>query len=264
MTMQSKPEEVVRNYRKRFTAYINELRNNSDEKMLEEFAKLRAIDVQAVKDAGIFFIGDPAEMLLPEYIDEVRDFGVIAINNKPIYTGRYVFPILDEEGLVKGLVGYKPGLMEKYMYATPKYFNRGDAIYGLENMQDVLDSGVAVVAEGLMDRLRIKSLGFKNSLATCGADKSWERMLIFNGIKKCVFIPDRDRAGVLTNKHWKSETSLRILTPRPFKDIDEFARQNERTSEFCKEVIERAIEYIQFEMTPGSNKEIDIEKELQV
>ena len=256
--------DAVKRYRARLTRYVDIMRENAGDYKLKEFCELRKLDMNSVKEAGIFYINEPTEMLIPEFFDEVRDFGVIAMNNRPIYNERYVIPIRDLSGQVMGMVGYKHGVVEKYMYATPKYFMRGDAVYGLENFKDILDSGYAIIAEGIMDRVRIKSLGFKNSIATCGADKSWERMLLFSGIKKCIFIPDRDRAGMNTDYHWKSDTMLRILLPDTFKDIDEFASQNDRTAEFCQEILEDAAEYLNTDMVEGMKETIDIKKLLQV
>ena len=47
-----------------------------------------------MKNCGIFYIGEMAEMLLPEYIDKISEFGVISpTNNMPIFKGRWVIPI---------------------------------------------------------------------------------------------------------------------------------------------------------------------------
>lgn len=254
------PIETVKGYRSKLTDYVNELHTRAGDYGLETLAEMRKIDVNVLKDAGVFYVGEPAEMLLPEYIDILRQFGIIAMNNKPIYSERWLIPIYDINRYVIGLVGYKQGVNEKYVYATPKYFNRGEAIYGLEHLIDCFEQGFAIVTEGIMDAIRVRSLGFKNVISTCGADSSWDRHLMFMGIKRCIFIPDRDRAGMQTNKHWKSETMIRLLVPLPFKDIDEFARQNKVTESFCKDLLENLCGYIKNDMTSGSFEEIDISK----
>ena len=75
----------VKRYRARLTEYVKELRDRSDDAWLEDLAKLRKMPVEVFKDAGIFYIKDQVDMLLPEFIDEVRNFGVIAVNGRPIY-----------------------------------------------------------------------------------------------------------------------------------------------------------------------------------
>lgn len=256
--------DKVLQYRKEFTSYVNELRENSDADKIVELAEMRNIDVQVLRDAGIFYIADQAEMILPEYFDKLRDFGVIAVNNKPIYNERWVIPIHDAKGYVMSLVGYKPGVQERYMYSTTKYFIRGDALYGLENLSDCINYGAVVVVEGIMDALRVRSFGTKYVIGTCGADKSWDRMLAFNGISKCLFIPDQDRAGSLTKDHWVSKTSLRLEIPKPFKDIDEFARQNETTLSFCKDMVLGYLQYLKEEVPEGYRGNICVSKELGV
>ena len=250
----------VKRYRARLTEYVKELRDRSDDAWLEDLAKLRKMPVEVFKDAGIFYIKDQVDMLLPEFIDEVRNFGVIAVNGRPIYNERYVIPIYDMDGYVQGMVGYKYGVQDRYMYATCRYFNRGDAVYNRGCFAKCIHDGYAVIVEGIMDALRVKSFGIENVLATCGADKSWDRMLMFSSIKRCVFIPDRDRAGHLTKSHWNSETQLRILLPKPFKDIDEFASQNDMSADYCKETIENAIEYLLESMPQGRREEVNLDK----
>lgn len=250
-------DAVVR-YRKALTDYVETLQNNAGDNMLRELAEIRNFKLDTIKKAGIFYIDDPAEMIVPEYIDQIREFGVIAMNNRPMFTQRYVIPIYDANGLVMSLVGYKYGVNEKYMYPNTKYFNRGDALYGLQDIDKCIEVGCTIVVEGLMDKIRVNELGFNNCIATCGADKSWERVLTFSGLQRCIFIPDRDRAGMLTKSHWKCDTMARLLLPCQFKDIDEFARQNNSTESFCKDLLSSSIEYITGSMSRGSSEEIDI------
>lgn len=253
----NKVDEVYK-YRESLTNYVNKLRDNAGDNKLEELAEMRKLKSDTIKKAGIFYIKDPAEMIVPEYIDNIRDFGVIAINNRPMYTERYVIPIYDTLGMVMALVGYKYGVNEKYMYANTKYFNRGDALYGLQDIDKCIRTGCTIVVEGLMDRIRVTELGFDNCLATCGADKSWERMLVFSNLRKCVFIPDRDRAGMLTSKHWVCDTMVRLILPEQFKDIDEFARQNNSTESFCRDMLQESCRYMTEEVATGYREEIDI------
>ena len=256
--------EEVRVYRQELTDYVNILRENADDSKIDELAKLRNMDAQVFRDAGLFFIDKQAEMLVPEYIDKVRDFGVIAVNGKPIYNERYVIPIYDTSGLVMAMVGYKYGVTERYMYATTKYFNRGDAMYGLENFVEATNAGYGIIAEGIMDALRLRSFGIKYAFSTCGADKSWDRMLNFDLLKRCIFFHDNDRAGKLTEKHWHSDTELRFIIPKPFKDIDEFARQNDTTLEYCKDLVLGAVDYINKTMVPGQRERIFLEEVVEV
>lgn len=254
----SKLTDRVYEYRELLTNYVNQLKNNAGDYMLEELAEMRKLKSDTIKNAGIFYIKDPAEMIVPEYIDSIRDFGIIAMNNRPMYTERYVIPIYDTLGMVMALVGYKYGVNEKYMYANTRYFNRGDAIYGLECIDKCIEAECTFVVEGLMDRIRVRELGFENCIATCGADKSWERMLVFHNLNKCVFIPDRDRAGMLTSKHWTCDSMARIILPTQFKDIDEFARQSSSTEQFCKDLLTESYKYMVNEVNAGCNEEIDV------
>lgn len=55
---------------------------------------MRKFSIDTVRNCGIFYIGEMAEMLLPDYIDKISEFGVISpTNNMPIFKGRWVIPI---------------------------------------------------------------------------------------------------------------------------------------------------------------------------
>jgi hypothetical protein len=89
-------------------------------------------------------------------------------------------------------------------------------------------------------------------------------MVNFHLLKRCVFFHDNDRAGRLTEKHWKSDTELRIIIPNPFKDIDEFARQNDMTLDYCKELANWAVKHITGTMVAGQRERVFLEREIGV
>lgn len=253
-------------YREKFTRYVNELTKRSRSmyrEQTETIVKMRGISRDTFEEQGIFYIRDSSEMLLPEYFDDIREFGIIAINNRPIYNDRWVIPIYDMQGRVKNLVGYRAGNSDKYMYAGAKYFVRGDAIYGEENIKECIKSGYMIVVEGLMDRLRCIDLGYKNVIATCGADKSLYRMRVFNRVPRVLFIPDNDSAGRKTREHWKCKTYLRLELPSKVKDIDEMAHMGKEYEEFTKGLLKESINEL-LNYTDGTVNKIDMRMEMIV
>ena len=173
--------------------------------MLVDFANMRSFSIDTVKEAGIFYIGDATEMLLPSYIDKVEKFGVISpTNKKPIFHDRFVIPILDTDGKVLNLVGYSKNANERYVYGTAQYYRRRETMYGLENLEMAYDLGYAILTEGITDAIRMRDLGYKNTFANCGTHNS---EFIIKQLNRCrhgvIKIPDRDEAGNRANKKWK-------------------------------------------------------------
>jgi DNA primase len=199
-----------------------------------EFAKIRNMPVEEVKQSEVFYIGNMAEMLLPKYLDDVQDFGVISENNgKPIFSNRWGIPIKDRDGTILNLVGYSSDAKERYIYGTARYYRRRDTLYGLENLDLAYRLGYAILTEGITDAMRIRSLGYKNAFARCGTHKS-DYML--RQLNRCRFgvieIPDRDVAGRKSEKLWDFNRSVKIYVSIQYKDCDEMLRSGENTSVF--------------------------------
>lgn len=182
-----------------------------------------------VAQSGIFYIGNMVEMLLPEFMSELYDFGVIsATNNKPIFTNRWVIPILDTDGYVQSLVGYSPDAKERYIYGTGKYYRRNETLYGLENLNRAYAEGYAFITEGITDTLRLRSLGYWNTFAMCGTHKTQFILQQLNRLKYgVIWIPDRDAPGKKAERHWVVNKSITLRTPIQFKDCDEFLKSGE-------------------------------------
>lgn len=232
-------------YSQKLSNYVNALSRRSNKEKLAELSEFRHLPLEALEEADIFYIGSMAEMLLPLYLNDIKDFGVISsTNKKPIFTERWVMPIKDTDGLVQNLVGYSPSADERYIYGTSRYYRRRDTLYGLENLKIAYDLGYAVLTEGITDTIRLRSLGIKNCFAMCGTHKS---DFIFKQLNRCRYglirIPDRDEAGKLTEKHWKVNRFVTLHTHLLYKDSDEMLRQDENIELFMR-YFEACVSYI--------------------
>lgn len=210
-------------YEQALTNYVNDLRNNSKHNGAELFSKLRGFPLEYIESCGIFYIGEMTEMLLPKYFDDVKDFGVISpTNNKPIFSNRYIIPILNEKGLVQNLVGYSKEADERYIYGKAKYYRRKDTPYGLENLDLAYDMGYAIITEGITDTIRLRSLGYLNTFAMCGTHESDYIVKLFNRCRHGIIrVPDRDKAGARALNNWKFNRHVTLYTNFQYKDIDE-------------------------------------------
>lgn len=233
------------NFRKKFTEYVNTLYKLSNKEMQEEFARIRQIPINSIKENDIFWVGNSAELMIPEYIGLLEKFGLVSeANNKPIFNNRWVIPIKDKDNLVQALVGYSNVSENKYVYSTTDYYLRGDSLYGEEQLEKTMKDGYAVLVEGITDAIHVRSLGFNNIYANCGSRKGTVNFLRLNRLKHgLIRICDRDRAGDGTKKRWITDRYIDLVTPPQFKDSDEVLK-NVEYKEIFREYLEECIRII--------------------
>ena len=241
-------EEIVQdryNFRKKFTEYVNTLYKLSNKEMQEEFARIRQIPINSIKENDIFWVGNSAELMIPEYIRLLEKFGLVSeANNKPIFNNRWIIPIKDKDNLVQALVGYSNVSDNKYVYSTTDYYLRGDSLYGEEQLEQTMKDGYAVLVEGITDAIHVRSLGFNNIYANCGSRKGTVNFLRLNRLKHgLIRICDRDRAGDGTKKRWITDRYIDLVTPPQFKDSDEVLK-NVEYKEIFREYLEECIRII--------------------
>lgn len=238
--------ENMRAFADDFTSYVHELQSRSKDEKLYEFAKMRNYTIDIVRNAGIFYINDATEMLLPSYLDRVEDFGVISpTNKKPIFHNRYVIPINDTKGKVINLVGYSKDADERYVYGTAKYYRRRETLYGLENLELAYELGYAIRTEGITDAIMVRSLGFPNAFGNCGTHES---SFITKQLNRCRYgvidIPDRDLPGKRALNKWKSYRSITLYTFIKYKDIDAMCRESQENKDTVKEYLDICVDWI--------------------
>lgn len=233
-------------YEQTLTAYVTELQQRSSKDKLKEFAEFRDFKLDTVEKLGIFYIGEMAEMLLPNYIDEIQHLGVISETNyKPIFRDRWVIPIKNEDGLVRNLVGYSPNADERYIYGTSRYYRRRETLYGLENIKLAYDMGYAILTEGITDTIRMRDLGYPNTFAMCGTWRSDTNLRMLDRCKYGIIrIPDRDDAGLRALKGWNYKRHVTVMINLQYKDVDEMCKNSEENKEWLREYMYDCINWI--------------------
>lgn len=221
-------------FHQRFTEYTQQMYARANQEKLKELAERRLFPLELVQSLGIFYVGNMAEMLLPNFLDIVKEFGIISeTNNKPIFHDRWAIPIKDTDGLVQNLVGYSPNFDERYIYGTAKYYSRTDTLWGLENMPIAYDMGYAVLTEGITDAIRLRALGIPNAFGRCGTLQSDEVMTMLSRCRYgTIFLHDRDSAGDKTRRHWVTTRFIRLNTYLAYKDCDEMLKDPDNVDWF--------------------------------
>lgn len=240
-------------YEKRLTSYYLDLYKRTNKEKVKEFADFRKFDINTVNKCGIFYIGEMAEMLLPQYIDEVSEFGVISpTNNMPIFKNRWVIPIKNESGLVENFVGYSPNADERYIYGTARYYQRRETLWGLENLHKAYEMGYAFVTEGITDAIRLRDLGYENAFAMCGTHSS---EFIMQQLNRCRYgvirIPDRDDPGLRALKNWKCNRNATLYINFQYKDIDALCAESKENQEWARDYLNACVDWIKTEEHKG-------------
>lgn len=231
----------------RYNQYVSELKQRGNPDKLKELSKLRGFSEGLLDEHDIFWIGHMGEMLHPEFLDELAEFGVISLtNNKPIFSNRWVIPIKNTRGQVINLVGYTNEATERYVYGTGKYYDRNNTLFGLENFHEAYEKGWCIITEGITDTLSIRELGYKNTFAMCGTAKSAVKMQLLNRLRHgVIFVHDRDRAGDLTRRHWVTNRYFRFNVPLQYKDADATLHDPQQDNrEWFMECLDMAIDWI--------------------
>lgn len=245
--MESSPLLEMQEHLDRFTEYVNILKERSNKDKIKELSKLRGFSMKVIEDHDIFWIGEMSEMLVPDFLDELQEFGVISeTNHKPIFHHRWVMPIKNEEGKVINLVGYSNEADERYVYGTGKYYSRTDTLFGLENLNEAYRCGWAIITEGITDTISVRGVGYKNTFAMCGTRPSDYKMRLLNRLRYgVIFIHDRDKPGDGTRKHWVVNRYFRFNTPIKYKDADATLHDPEQdNTEWFKNCMDMAIAWI--------------------
>lgn len=232
----------------RFTEYVQFLRHRCNKDELYRLCSLRGFSRDLVDKHDIFWVGHMREMLVPDFLDDLTDFGIISnTNNMPIYHDRWIIPIKNDKGQVVNLVGYSNIEQERYVYGTGKYYSRTDTFFGLENIADAYEKGWSIITEGITDTLSIRDLGYKNAFAWCGTMKSRHKITVLN--RMChgnIFIHDRDKAGDRTRSHWQTNRYFRFNTPIKYKDADATLHDPEQdNTAWFKECMDIAVQWIE-------------------
>ena len=230
----------------RFTLYAKLLKDRSDKSKINVLSEIRKIPVKVLEDSDVFWIEKPEEMLYPGFIDELDNFGVISPSNrKPIFHHRWVFPIKNSDGKVINFVGYSNMVDERYVYGTGKYYSRSNTLYGLENYDEALRLGYAILTKGITDTEAVRGLGYKNVFAWCGTMQSEEKLKLLNRCRYGVIrIPDRDIAGEKVTAFWNFNRYFNLTTMIGFKDSAQMLAEGEEMREHYRICLDESIKWI--------------------
>ena len=123
--------------------------------------------------------------------ETIKEFDLhVCLSNSSVYNQRIIFPIYsnNKRGFIaRDFTDIKP---QKYLF--PKNMQKQDYLFGK------MQGDIAIVVEGVFDVMKLWEYGYYSCVSTMGVtigDKQVE-ILIENGIKDIIIMPDGDEAGM--------------------------------------------------------------------
>jgi len=234
----------MQSHAERFTAYVDYVFSRSDKSKLDELANLRRFSTNILAEQQVFYVPkSAASLIVPRFQEDLRSFGVISERSKPVFYDRWLFPIRDTHGYVVNLVGYSPTAHERYLFGKTPYYDRGNTLYGLENLSLVAEGGYALITEGITDAVRLRDIGYKAAFAMCGTGSS---AYIYGQVNRralrCVIcFPDRDEPGKKALRRWAFNNRYVVWADPGYKDIDEMCRKHPYGVKAIRKVLDKLI-----------------------
>lgn len=154
-----------------------------------------------------------------------KDFGLKSENGHPRFVGRYMYPIMDFNGQVMGLIGYDKHSEVKYLLSTQLGFGKVNAFYGMWMMRWIYSMGFVLVVEGIVDCLWLWSLGIPAIALNGNTLTAFVARILKRFGYYVLFIPDNDETGEIAIRYWQKDVpKASVLKLDLGNDIDRWRR----------------------------------------
>lgn len=178
-------------------------------------SEFRNIEKRVLDESFMFYTLDGYEE-----IDEIFDYdyekGVTGfqtgeyVKNKE----RFIFPILDQNKVIVGWVGYDYESNYKYLLSFSKFSEKSRLFYNLQNIEKSYEKDVCIVEEGIIDSLRLNEKGYYNNLALLGKRMTEDQIRVLNRFSLVIIIPDNDIVGEQSLKYWLKGLKTKVAVIR--------------------------------------------------
>lgn len=190
------------------------------------FANYRELGVNTLVSVKSFMVPDhlTADYFPEEYHED--SLGFIS-GHRVVFSGRYVYPVLDTQGMVAGLVGYDAFESVKYLDSLNYgYKSKTTMYYGMENIEKYYRDGKCSFVEGPVCRLR----GYEadiNMMSSLGSKLSPYMIQIAKRFGRgALFLPDSDEAGDKYAQQVRyGLPQARVMRYTKAKDLDDTVKE---------------------------------------
>lgn len=221
-------EQKIKEVRQELTSIVNIAHQRPDQITFQGyFGAERMLNREIFNRAKTFFLPPDAEMnhmLFMHHLHD-KDFGLKSENGHPRFLGRYMFPIMDFNGEVIGLIGYDKHSDVKYLLSTNVGFGKVNTFYGMWMMPWIYSMGYIVVVEGIVDCLWLWSLGIPAIALNGNTMTSFVARILRRFGYHVILAPDNDETGEVAIRYWKKELpKASVLKIDLGNDIDKWRK----------------------------------------
>ena len=228
---------------------LNNIKNSDlHSKYRDYLSDFRSINKDILEEAAMFYVLDGYQEVDQifdyDYEKEMTGFQIGEfVKNKE----RFIFPLLDQEKVIAGWVGYDYESPYKYLLSFSEFSEKSKLLFNLQNIKHSYEQNICLVVEGVMDSLRLNEQGRYNNLGLLGKRITEDQERILNRFDLVILIPDNDETGENSLKYWKKQitTKKAIIRLRKtefetkegelkvVKDLDDLLRpENKKELEF--------------------------------
>lgn len=240
VTLSQENEEDARRYReaKRISKVLNDaldfyrrnLYDGADSKIALKYLESRGIDsgLQESFQVGLAPRNStalPKMLSIPNALFQSCGLGFVDSTGqqRDMFAGRLIFPILDDKGRVVAFGGrVLPGIElrdaegAKYKNSPEtKYYRKRRTLYGLNLAKsEIVRNQLAIICEGYTDVIAFHKVGLPLAIATCGTALTEEHLdRLKNYSRNIVLAFDGDKAGQSATERiyeWEKKFSLAV------------------------------------------------------
>lgn len=190
----------------------------------------RNLPEKAIEQLDGFYVDEDARAEdFPEWL-QLESLGMVKYG-RPVFYGRFVFPVKTPKGEVMGFIGWDPNVKPKYLDSyNYGYKAKATTFFGMENIGEYYTSKEPVfITEGLMCTAWLRANGFQ-AMASLGSTLSKYCQTILKRFGyRCVMVPDNDEAGekYLMQARYCLPQAQKIMV-KVGKDIDGCRKEHEQ------------------------------------
>jgi DNA primase len=228
--------------------FRDNLQKGDQHSAIKAYLRQREIDDASIERFQLGYVG-PGWTNLHDHLNSKsiaavvqENAGLIKANDRGGYydrlRNRLVFPIHDQKGCLIGFAGRVIG-DDKPKYLNPPetvLYKKQAVLYGVFEARDTIRrSRRAIVVEGYLDVIRLHSLSWTETVATCGTALTDGHVIALKrlGAEETILLFDGDTAGIAAAERsvrvfLKNDMDSRVVVLPDGQDPDDYGKKHSR------------------------------------
>ena len=235
--------EIV-DIREILTNVTNKLYNSPNQDFYrEKIAEFRELKKETLEEIKGFYIEDPLKEILPLVGEDIYFNSVFGFYpNENMYKERFIFPVWDCNNKVMGFVGYDNLSTYRYILSETEGFKKRTSVYGLNNINRVIENDYLIIVEGHFDERRVSELGYPVFSIQGTAYPEFLKKFV-KPLKGVIHLLDKDAAGLNAIKYNRKihQNSVVFYLPDG-EDPDSYLKDSLNQKHF-QDSIKKCIDY---------------------